>query len=91
MTISTESSTAAAGQARQVTKKSVDAFKNVTRSATYQLNTFKLPAVDLTQPVARYFEYLQKAIDLNRDLATQVGRTGHQLPSVSRLSKSAAS
>ena len=71
MTISTESYTAAAGQARQATEKSVEAFKNVSQSFTNQLDAFKLPSVDLTQPVARYFEYVQKAVDLNRDLATQ--------------------
>ena len=29
----------------------------------------KMPQVDLTQPVARYFEYVQKSVDFNRDLA----------------------
>ena len=71
MTISTESYTAAAGQARQATEKSVEVFKNVSQSFTNQLDAFRLPSVDLTQPVARYFEYVQKAVDLNRDLATQ--------------------
>ena len=71
MTISTESYTATAGQARQATEKSVEDFKNASQSFTNQLDAFKLPTVDLTQPVARYFEYVQKAVDLNRDLATQ--------------------
>ena len=30
-----------------------------------------MPTVDLTQPVARYFEYVQKSVDFNRDLATR--------------------
>ena len=71
MTVSTESYTAAAGQARQATEKSVEAFKNVSQSFTNQLEAFKLPSVDLTQPVARYFEYVQQAVDFNRDLATR--------------------
>ena len=71
MTISTDSYTAAAGQARQVTEKSVDAFRNVTQSFTDQFTAFPLPTVDLTEPVARYFQYLQNAIDVSRDLATQ--------------------
>ena len=29
----------------------------------------KLPTVDLTEPVTRYFVYVQRTIDLNRDLA----------------------
>jgi septal ring factor EnvC (AmiA/AmiB activator) len=69
MTISTESFTAVAGQARQATEKSVETFRNVSQSLTNQLDALKLPTVDLTQPVTRYFEYLQKAVDVNRDLA----------------------
>ena len=39
---------------------------------TDQANVFaKIPAVDVTQPLARYFEYVQKSIDLNRGLATR--------------------
>ena len=30
-----------------------------------------LPTLDLTEPVARYFDYIQKSVDLNRDLATK--------------------
>ncbi|MGS0683997.1 SAP domain-containing protein [Nakamurella sp. GG22] len=71
MTISTDSYTAAAGQARQATEKSVDVFKNVTQRFTDQFDVAQLPAVDLTQPVTRYFEFLQKAVDVNRELATQ--------------------
>ena len=71
MTISTDSYTAAAGQARQATEKSVDAFKNVTQRFTDQFDAAQLPAVDLSQPVTRYCEFLQKAVDVNRELATQ--------------------
>jgi len=71
MTISTDSYTAAAGQAKQATEKSVEAWKNGAKTFTDQLDAIKLPAVDLTEPVARYFEYLQKAVDLNRELATK--------------------
>ncbi len=71
MTINTDSYTAAASQARQASEKSVDAFKNVTQRFTDQFGAAQLPAVDLTQPVTRYFEFLQKAVDVNRELATQ--------------------
>ena len=71
MTISTDSYTAVAGQARQATEKSVEVFKNAAQTFTNQFDAVKLPTVDLTEPVARYFEYLQKAVDLNRDLATK--------------------
>jgi hypothetical protein len=62
--------TAAAGQAREATTKTVETFRQ--GIDTEQANVFaKLPAVDLTQPVARYFEYVQKSIDFNRDLLTK--------------------
>jgi hypothetical protein len=70
MTTSTDYSTAAA-QARQATEKSADLFKNAAQTFTNTFDSVKLPTVDLTQPVTRYFEYLQKAIDVNRDLATK--------------------
>jgi hypothetical protein len=71
-TSTTESYTAVAGQARQATEKSVDTFKQGVEKFTEQANVFaKLPTVDLTQPVARYFDYVQKSIDINRDLATK--------------------
>jgi SAP domain len=71
MTISADSYTAAAGQARQATQKSAEAFKNATQVFTEQLDAFNPPTVDLTTQVARYFDSLQKVIDVNRDLATQ--------------------
>ena len=71
MTTSTDSYTAAAGQARQATEKSVEVFRNAAQSFTNQFDAVKLPMVDLTQPVTRYFEFLQRAVDFNRDLATQ--------------------
>jgi hypothetical protein len=64
--------TAAAGQAREATTKTVETFRQGIDKFTEQANVFaKLPAVDLTQPVARYFEYVQKSIDFNRDLLTK--------------------
>ncbi len=62
---------AAATQTREAIEKSVEVFKNTAKTFTDQLDQFKLPTVDLTEPVARYFEYVQKAVDLNRDLATK--------------------
>src|SRR5690349_11650219 len=63
--------TAVAGQTREATEKSMEVFKNSAKTFTDQLDQFKFPTVDLTEPVARYFEYVQKAVDLNRDLATK--------------------
>ena len=71
MSIGTDSCTAVAGQARQATEKSVEVFKNAAQTFTNQFDAVKLPTVDLTEPVARYFEYVQQAVDLNRDLVTK--------------------
>jgi len=63
--------TATAGRVREATEKSVETFKQGVEKFTDQANVVaKMPEVDLTAPVARYFEYVQKSVDLNRDLAT---------------------
>jgi hypothetical protein len=71
MTINTDFSTAAAGQARQATERSADVFRSAAENFTNLFDAVKLPTVDLTQSVTRYFEYLQQAVDVNRDLATK--------------------
>jgi len=73
MTItSTDSYTAAAGQARQATERSAEVFNKGTKALADQAKLVAtLPAIDLTRPVARYFDYIQKSVDLNRDLATR--------------------
>lgn len=64
--------TAAAGQAREATERSVEVFKKNAQTFTDQATMLAWPpTVDLTEPVAQYFQYVQKAVDLNRDLATQ--------------------
>ena len=58
---STESSTALT---------STDALKRGAKTLTDRADLVaQLPTLDLTGPVARYFEYVQKSVDLNRDLA----------------------
>ena len=72
MSTSTESYTAAAGQVRETTEKSVVAFRQGAEKFIDQATVVaKMPTVDLTQPVARYFEYVQKSVDLYRELATK--------------------
>jgi hypothetical protein len=69
---STETYTAAASQARQATEKSVDTWKQGTLKLADQATSMsKFGKIDLVEPVERYFEYLQRSIDLNRDLATR--------------------
>jgi hypothetical protein len=60
----------AAGRAREVTEKSVETFKQGVERFTEQVNVVaNMPEIDLTEPVARYFGYVQKSVDFNRDLA----------------------
>ena len=68
MTI-TEPYTAVAAQARQATEKSVEAWRNGAKTLTDQLGQFTIPVIDLSEPVTGYFDYLQRAVDFNRDLA----------------------
>ena len=69
---STESYTAVAAQARQATEKSVEAWKQGAKTFADQVTTVaKLPTIDLVQPVERYFDYIQRSVDLNRDLLTR--------------------
>jgi len=74
MTTSTSTNgayTAVASQTRQATEKSAEVFKNSAKTFADQLDQFKFPTVDLTESVSQYFEYVQKAVDLNRDLVTK--------------------
>jgi hypothetical protein len=41
----------------------------VSQAFSGQFDAFRLPTVDLTQPVIGYFEYLQRVVDVNRDVA----------------------
>ena len=67
---STESITAAADQARTATERSVEVWKRGAKTITDQADLVaKMPTIDLTEPVTRYFEYVQRTVDLTRDLA----------------------
>jgi hypothetical protein len=67
---SADSFTAAADQARAATERSVEVWKRGAKTITDQADLVaKMPTIDLTEPVTRYFEYVQRTVDLNRDLA----------------------
>ena len=68
---STEPYIAATTQARTVTEKSIEAWRNGAKTFTDQLDRVRLPTIDLTEPVTRYFDSVQRAVDFNRDLATR--------------------
>jgi len=68
---STEPYIAATTQARTVTEKSIEAWRNGAKTFTDQLERVRFPTIDLTEPVTRYFDSVQRAVDFNRDLATR--------------------
>ena len=50
----------------------METFKQGVERFTEQANVVaRMPEIDLTVPVARYFEYVQQSVDFNRDLATR--------------------
>jgi len=70
MSTSTEMYTNVANQARVATEKSVETFKKSAQTFAEQTNVIaKLPTVDLTTPVQRYFDFVQQTIDKNREFA----------------------
>jgi colicin import membrane protein len=69
---STEQYTAVAGQLKTATEKSAELWKQGAQALTQQGELLsKLPRLDPTAGVERYFDLLQKAVDVNRDLATK--------------------
>jgi len=68
---STEPYIAATTQARKVTEKSIEAWRNGAKTFTDQRGRVRLPTIDLTEPVTRYFDSVQRAVEFNRDLATR--------------------
>lgn len=54
------------------TDKTVDTWKQGVRAVSDRIEFLvTLPPLDLVEPVERYFNYLQRAVDLNRELATR--------------------
>jgi hypothetical protein len=69
---STDLYTNAVAQARAATEKSVDTFKKGAQTFTDQADLVaKLPTIDLTTPVQRYFDFVQQTVDANREFATK--------------------
>jgi hypothetical protein len=80
MSISTDVYADVAGRVREGSEKSVESWARGVKLFTDQVDLVaRLPRIDLTESVARYFEFVQRAVDLNRDFATRVGRAGHLL------------
>ncbi len=84
MTI-TDTYTNVAGQAREVTDRSVEAWKRSAKTVVEQATAAtKMPTVDLVQPIERYFSYVQRSVDVTRDLATKWAESVTNLSGVVR-------
>ena len=72
MSVSTDTYTSRAAQAREATEKSVETWKHGVKAFTDRADLVtRLPKIDLTEPVTQYFGYLQQIFDINRELATR--------------------
>ncbi len=95
---SKEPITTAAGQARETTEKAAGAWKEGMKKLDQATMIPAMPPVDLNQSVEQYFQFVQRTVDLNRDLATRwaelvntlTGATREQAESFSRIVKDQA-
>lgn len=72
VTTTTENYTAGAAQAREATEQAAESWKRGVRVLTDQAGLVtRLPRVEFTEPVTRYFEFLQQVVDTNRELMTR--------------------
>jgi len=93
---SNQPSTTAAGQARESTARLAGAWNEGLQKLADQATMIPImPPVDLNRSVEQYFQFVQRTVDLNRDLATSwaelvntlTGATGEQTESFSRIVK----
>ena len=61
----------AAGQARETTERATGARTEGRKKLTDQATKIAVSPVDLNQSVEQYFQFVQRTVDLNRDLATR--------------------
>ena len=91
--------TTAAGQAREITERLAGPWREGMKKFADQATMIPtMPPVDLNQSVEQYFQFVQKTVDLNRDLATSwaelvntlTGATREQAESFGRIVKDQA-
>ena len=64
----------------EATDKTVDTFKQGARAMTDRLDFLAtMPSFDFVEPVERYFDYLQKAVDLNREMLVRWAELASQM------------
>jgi hypothetical protein len=72
----------AANQARTAVEKTAGLWTQGARTLTDRLAG--LPQIDLVPAVERYFDFVQRTVDLNRDLAVKWAEAASALPGVVR-------
>src|SRR4029077_20719542 len=82
MTSMTRQYSAAASHARNAVEKTVDVWTEGARTVTDRLPG--LPQVDLVPAVERYFDLLQRTVDINRSLAVRWAEAAGTLSGVVR-------
>lgn len=84
MTSATEMYTAAADQGKNAVESTVDAWRQGTHQLAEQAGSWtgQLPKIDFNEPVQRYFEFVQKTVDVQRDLAFRWAELFGQLSDV---------
>jgi hypothetical protein len=88
MTSMTRQYSAAASQARNAVEKTVDVWTEGARTVTDRLPG--LPQVDLVPAVERYFNLVQRTVDINRSLAVRWAEAAGTLSGVVREKAEAA-
>jgi len=62
------------------TDKTVDTWKQGARALSERMELLvTMPSLDFVEPVQRYFDYLQRAIDFNREVLTRWAELASQL------------
>jgi hypothetical protein len=82
MTSMTRRYSAAASHARNAVEKTADVWTEGARTVTDRL--FWLPQVDLVPAVERYFDLMQRTVDINRRLAVRWAEAAGTLSGVAR-------
>ena len=82
MTSMTRQYSAAASRARNVVEKTADVWTDSARTVTDRLPG--LPQVDLVPAVKRYFDFVQRTVDINRRLAVRWAEAAGTLSGVVR-------
>jgi SAP domain len=89
MTSMTRQYSAAASQARSAVERTADVWTQGAQTLTNLLP--RLPQVDLIPAVERYFDFVQRTVDLNRNLAVKWAQAAGTLSGVIREQAESAS